>query len=63
MCNECGRRLMKTAVELFRELIKGASSSMQEKKREMVASAFGEDGSGSHQSRLTLEDLRYLFRV
>ncbi|XP_078436766.1 helicase-like transcription factor CHR28 isoform X2 [Wolffia australiana] len=37
--------------------------ALQEKKREMVASAFGEDGSGTHRSRLTLEDLRYLFRV
>uniref|UniRef100_A0A1D1YZL0 Putative ATP-dependent helicase C23E6.02 n=1 Tax=Anthurium amnicola TaxID=1678845 RepID=A0A1D1YZL0_9ARAE len=37
--------------------------SLQEKKREMVASAFGEDDSGSRQTRLTVEDLRYLFRV
>lgn len=35
--------------------------SLQEKKREMVASAFGEDESGSRQTRLTVEDLRYLF--
>lgn len=27
----------------------------------MVASAFGEDQSGSSASRLTVEDLRYLF--
>ncbi|MQL80097.1 hypothetical protein Taro_012571 [Colocasia esculenta] len=37
--------------------------ALQDKKREMVASAFGEDESGSHQTRLTVEDLRYLFRV
>lgn len=33
----------------------------QQKKREMVASAFGEDENGSRQTRLTVEDLRYLF--
>nr|CAB3478501.1 unnamed protein product [Digitaria exilis] len=37
--------------------------ALQEKKREMVASAFGEDRSGSRQSRLTVEDLNYLFMV
>lgn len=37
--------------------------SLQEKKREMVASAFGEDESGSRQTRLTVDDLRYLFTV
>ncbi|WOL12968.1 helicase-like transcription factor CHR28 isoform X1 [Canna indica] len=37
--------------------------ALQEKKREMVASAFGEDESGSRQTRLTVEDLKYLFMV
>ncbi|KAF3337267.1 SWI/SNF-related matrix-associated actin-dependent regulator [Carex littledalei] len=36
--------------------------ALQQKKREMVASAFGEDEMGSHQTRLTVEDLEYLFR-
>lgn len=36
---------------------------MQEEKRKMVASAFGEDQSGGSASRLTVEDLRYLFMV
>ncbi|KAL4186079.1 hypothetical protein AMTRI_Chr09g32000 [Amborella trichopoda] len=36
---------------------------LQEKKRKMVASAFGEDQTGSHATRLTVEDLRYLFMV
>lgn len=35
--------------------------SLQEEKRKMVASAFGEDGSGASTTRLTLEELRYLF--
>lgn len=35
----------------------------QEKKREMVASAFGEDKSGGGQTRLTVDDLNYLFMV
>ncbi|GLT82998.1 hypothetical protein SLE2022_013120 [Rubroshorea leprosula] len=35
--------------------------ALQQKKREMVASAFGEDETGSRQTRLTVEDLEYLF--
>ncbi|CAH9081361.1 unnamed protein product [Cuscuta epithymum] len=37
--------------------------ALQEKKREMVASAFGEDENGGRQTRLTTEDLQYLFRI
>ena len=33
----------------------------QDDKRKMVASAFGEDQSGSHGARLSMEDLRFLF--
>jgi len=36
---------------------------MQERKRQIVASAFGETGGGEKGSRLTTEDLRYLFRM
>ncbi|XP_050232274.1 helicase-like transcription factor CHR28 isoform X2 [Mercurialis annua] len=35
--------------------------ALQEEKRRMVASAFGEDGSGGTVTRLTPEDLKYLF--
>ncbi|KAE8720301.1 glucose-induced degradation protein 8-like protein isoform X1 [Hibiscus syriacus] len=35
--------------------------ALQLKKREMVASAFGEDETGVRQTRLTVEDLEYLF--
>ncbi|GLT75114.1 hypothetical protein SLA2020_468630 [Shorea laevis] len=35
--------------------------ALQQKKRDMVASAFGEDETGSRQTRLTVEDLEYLF--
>ncbi|GER44305.1 SNF2 domain-containing protein [Striga asiatica] len=35
--------------------------ALQEDKRKMVASAFGEDQSGGQRSRLTVEDLRFLF--
>ncbi|CAL5344926.1 unnamed protein product [Camellia sinensis] len=37
--------------------------ALQQKKRVMVASAFGEDETGSRQTRLTVEDLKYLFMV
>lgn len=36
---------------------------LQQKKREMVAAAFGEDGTGGRQTRLTVEDLKYLFMM
>ncbi|KAL8129745.1 hypothetical protein V2J09_018900 [Rumex salicifolius] len=35
--------------------------ALQLKKRELVASAFGEDKTGRRQTRLTVEDLNYLF--
>ncbi|XP_073138962.1 helicase-like transcription factor CHR28 isoform X2 [Henckelia pumila] len=35
--------------------------ALQEDKRKMVASAFGEDQSGMSATRLTVEDLRFLF--
>ncbi|XP_077231468.1 SNF2 domain-containing protein / helicase domain-containing protein / zinc finger protein-like protein [Tasmannia lanceolata] len=35
--------------------------ALQEEKRKMVASAFGEDPTGSFATRLTVEDLKYLF--
>ncbi|KAL6187256.1 hypothetical protein ACLB2K_043370 [Fragaria x ananassa] len=37
--------------------------ALQDEKRKMVASAFGEDNSGGSGTRLTVEDLRYLFMV
>ncbi|KAD4982373.1 hypothetical protein R6Q59_001972 [Mikania micrantha] len=37
--------------------------ALQQKKREMVASAFGEDETGSRQTRLTVDDLKYLFQA
>lgn len=39
------------------------SASLQEEKRAMVSSAFGEDKSGGHATRLTVDDLKYLFRI
>ncbi|KAA8541438.1 hypothetical protein F0562_025401 [Nyssa sinensis] len=37
--------------------------ALQEEKRKMVASAFGEDQGGGSGTRLTVEDLKYLFMV
>ncbi|XP_010234334.1 helicase-like transcription factor CHR28 isoform X2 [Brachypodium distachyon] len=37
--------------------------ALQEEKRAMVNSAFGQDKSGGHATRLNVEDLRYLFRM
>ena len=36
---------------------------LQEEKKKMVASAFGEDHGGGSVTRLTVEDLKYLFMV
>lgn len=35
--------------------------NFQQKKRLMVSSAFGEDETGGRQTRLTVDDLKYLF--
>ena len=35
---------------------------LQQKKRVMVSSAFGEDETGGSQTRLTVDDLKYLFQ-
>jgi SNF2 family DNA or RNA helicase len=37
--------------------------ALQERKRQIVSSAFGENDVGEQKNRLTVEDLRYLFRV
>ncbi|XP_010031367.2 helicase-like transcription factor CHR28 isoform X1 [Eucalyptus grandis] len=37
--------------------------ALQEEKRKMVASAFGEDQGGGTATRLTVEDLKYLFML
>nr|XP_043620780.1 helicase-like transcription factor CHR28 [Erigeron canadensis] len=37
--------------------------ALQKKKREMVASAFGEDKNGGSQARLTVDDMKYLFQA
>ncbi|KAL1567364.1 helicase-like transcription factor CHR28 isoform X3 [Salvia divinorum] len=37
--------------------------ALQQRKRRMVAYAFGEGEAGTRQSRLTVEDLKYLFRA
>ncbi|KAI3456289.1 hypothetical protein Pfo_012952 [Paulownia fortunei] len=54
-------------VSVFRLTVKDTVEdrilALQQRKREMVASAFGEDGTGSRQTRLTVEDLKYLFRA
>ncbi|URE25963.1 SNF2 family N-terminal domain [Musa troglodytarum] len=48
---------------MVRDTVEDRILALQEKKREMVASAFGEDESGNRQTRLTVEDLNYLFNV
>ncbi|XP_073061440.1 helicase-like transcription factor CHR28 [Primulina eburnea] len=54
-------------VSVFRLTVKDTVEdrilSLQQRKREMVSAAFGEDETGGRQTRLTVEDLKYLFRV
>ncbi|XP_030967710.1 helicase-like transcription factor CHR28 isoform X2 [Quercus lobata] len=46
-----------------RDTVEDRILALQQKKREMVAAAFGEDGTGGRQTRLTVEDLKYLFMM
>ncbi|TKY59320.1 SWI/SNF-related matrix-associated actin-dependent regulator of chromatin [Spatholobus suberectus] len=46
-----------------RDTVEDRILALQQKKRTMVASAFGEDGTGDRQSRLTVDDLKYLFMM
>ncbi|KAG6638596.1 hypothetical protein I3843_10G045400 [Carya illinoinensis] len=46
-----------------RDTVEDRILALQQKKRQMVASAFGEDGTGGRQTRLTVEDLKYLFMM
>ncbi|KAJ4894090.1 SNF2 domain-containing protein / helicase domain-containing protein / zinc finger protein-related [Raphanus sativus] len=54
-------------VSVTRITIKGTVEdrilSLQEEKRKIVASAYGEDHGGSSATRLTVDDLKYLFMV
>ncbi|KAG2315951.1 hypothetical protein Bca52824_019073 [Brassica carinata] len=45
----------------IKDTIEDQILSLQEKKRKMVASAFGEEHGGSSASRLTVDDLKFLF--
>ncbi|XP_017229709.1 helicase-like transcription factor CHR28 isoform X1 [Daucus carota subsp. sativus] len=45
----------------IRDTVEDRILALQDEKRKMVASAFGEDQSGGTGSRLTVEDLKYLF--
>ncbi|KAL9423363.1 hypothetical protein AB3S75_035454 [Citrus x aurantiifolia] len=47
----------------IRDTVEDRILKLQDDKRKMVASAFGEDQGGGTASRLTVEDLRYLFMV
>ncbi|XP_019445634.1 PREDICTED: helicase-like transcription factor CHR28 isoform X2 [Lupinus angustifolius] len=46
-----------------RDTIEDRILALQQRKRKMVASAFGENGNGSTKSRLTVDDLKYLFMM
>ncbi|KAM1033287.1 hypothetical protein TB2_036290 [Malus domestica] len=46
-----------------RDTVEDRILALQQKKREMVSSAFGEDKTGGGQTRLTVEDLKYLFMM
>ncbi|XP_027933632.1 helicase-like transcription factor CHR28 isoform X3 [Vigna unguiculata] len=46
-----------------RDTVEDRILALQQKKQKMVASAFGEDGTGGRQSRLTVDDLKYLFMM
>nr|GEV87147.1 helicase, C-terminal [Tanacetum cinerariifolium] len=45
-----------------RDTVEDRILALQQKKRVMVSSAFGEDETGGSQTRLTVDDLKYLFQ-
>ncbi|KAL3502348.1 hypothetical protein ACH5RR_036797 [Cinchona calisaya] len=45
----------------IRNTVEDRILALQEQKRKMVASAFGEDKSGGSATRITVEDLKFLF--
>ncbi|GAA0163227.1 hypothetical protein LIER_19142 [Lithospermum erythrorhizon] len=47
----------------IKETVEDRILALQEEKRKMVASAFGEEHGGIATNKLTVEDLRYLFQV
>ncbi|CAA2995857.1 helicase-like transcription factor CHR28 [Olea europaea subsp. europaea] len=47
----------------IRDTVEDRILALQEDKRKMIASAFGDDQSGGTATRLTVEDLTFLFRV
>ncbi|XP_010528780.1 PREDICTED: helicase-like transcription factor CHR28 [Tarenaya hassleriana] len=47
----------------IRDTVEDRILALQEEKRKMVASAFGEDHGGGSAARLTVDDLKYLFMV
>ncbi|KAK9064239.1 hypothetical protein SSX86_015619 [Deinandra increscens subsp. villosa] len=48
---------------MVKDTVEDRILALQKKKREMVASAFGEDKNGSSETRLTFADMKYLFQV
>ncbi|CAA7055463.1 unnamed protein product [Microthlaspi erraticum] len=47
----------------YMRLQEGSRSQFKDDKRKMAASAFGEDHGGSSATRLTVDDLNYLWSV
>uniref|UniRef100_A0A0D9W9X0 RING-type domain-containing protein n=1 Tax=Leersia perrieri TaxID=77586 RepID=A0A0D9W9X0_9ORYZ len=47
----------------IKETVEDRILALQEKKRKMVQSAFGEDKPGGNATRLTIDDLQYLFGI
>ncbi|KAJ3681241.1 hypothetical protein LUZ60_015730 [Juncus effusus] len=56
-------RSVKVSRLTVQETVEDRILALQEEKRNMVSSAFGEDKASGHATRLTVEDLRYLFMV
>ncbi|XP_011007832.1 PREDICTED: uncharacterized ATP-dependent helicase C23E6.02-like isoform X2 [Populus euphratica] len=48
-------------VRTIKDTLEDRILALLEERRKMVASAFGEDQSGGSATRLTVEDLKYLF--
>lgn len=57
------KRPVKVTRFTVKDTVEDRIMNLQERKRRLVASAFGEVGKGSRQSTLTEDDLSYLFKA
>ncbi|KAJ6854414.1 high mobility group B protein 7-like isoform X1 [Populus alba x Populus x berolinensis] len=62
-CGECEEDVPVALISFHGSSLDGKVKMTSGREEKMVASAFGKDQSGGSATRLTVEDLKYLFMV